>query len=704
MRILRVSVLIAFLASGLVFCTKTPPPVETITTETLFLEMTDMRGLTYFPDPCFRTVQFSSFDRRSSVPGGPDWFANSDGFGGEPIPNFQEVLRQPGEDGVGEYLMADVRGPGAIVRLWTAAIAGEVRLILDDQEVPLYEGPAQDFFQKTYDFFSEIENLDPDLLRKTIYQRDASYAPIPFAQSMRLIWTGNLKEIHFYQMGVRLYQAKTPVRTFVPGDLVAYKNTINQVMKALSDPDRNLEARSEASPVDFTAVLEPQEEKEVLSLEGPKAIERLKIRIEADDMNKALRQTLLHVVCDDHPWGQVQSPVGDFFGAAPGINPYQSLPFTVQPDGTMVCRFVMPFKKNIAIKLDNRGEQAIQVSGTILPMEYTWDEERSMYFRARWRVNHELIASNRAVQDLPFILAHGKGLYVGTASYLLNPSDVPTPYGSWWGEGDEKVFVDDDPVPSIFGTGSEDYYNYSWSSPDIFYFPYCGQPRNDGPGNRGFVTNFRWHILDPLPFQSSIGFYMELYSHERTPGLSYARMGYHYAQPGISDDHVAIMPEDLRPLELPENWKPAARMGARDSVFYEAEAIIQERIHTRMERGRLWSGGRLLLWHPRNPAESKAFSFRIREKGKYRVHFAVALNPGSGKISAGLDDRFMALSDDRKVIDLHRSYRVLLRNFTLPAVELDTGVHTLVLKFEDALPDIQRPEVGIDFIWIQKSD
>jgi len=44
-----------------------------------------------------------------------------------------------------------------------------------------------------------------------------------------------------------------------------------------------------------------------------------------------------------------------------------------------------------------------------------------------------------------------------------------------WGEGDEKVFVDDDRVPSIFGTGSEDYFNYSWSSPDIFAFPYCGQ-------------------------------------------------------------------------------------------------------------------------------------------------------------------------------------------------------------------------------------
>jgi len=692
------------LATGLFSCKERPSDTEAITTETLFLEMIDMAGLTYFPDPPYRTVQFSSFDHRSNLPGGPDWFANSDGFGGEPIPNFEEVIREPGEDGIGEYLIAEVQGPGAIVRLWTAAINGQIKLFLDDQIDPLYDGPAQEFFQKTYDGFPEIANLDTGRLRKSVYQRDASYAPIPFAKRMRLVWIGNLKEIHFYQVGVRLYPEDTSIRSFSPLDLAAYKDSINKVINALSDPDKNLEQISSETPVIFAATLQPGEEKEIVSLDGPKAMERLTVRLRAVDTDKALRQTLLHIICDDHPWGQVQSPVGDLFGAAPGINPYRSLPFTVQPDGMMICRFVMPFKKNLKIILSNQGDQSVGIEGTALPMAYTWDEERSMHFRARWRVDHNMIASNRAVQDLPFIAARGKGLYVGTVSYLLNPSDVPTPYGNWWGEGDEKVFVDDDVLPSVFGTGSEDYYNYSWSSPDIFYFPYCGQPRNDGPGNRGFVTNFRWHILDPLPFQTHIRFYMELYSHERTPGLSYARMGYHYARPGVSDDHLAIMPEDLRYLELPETWKPAARMGARDSVFYEAERIVRERIHTRMAQGRLWSSASLLIWYPRAPGESKSFSFRVGEKGKYRVHFAVALTPRAGKISVALDDRFMSLTNSEKILDFYRPYRTLLRNFTLPATELDPGIHTLVLKFEGAPAEVERPEIGIDFVWVQKPD
>jgi hypothetical protein len=688
----------------LISCRTPSSQVKAITTEDLFKDMIDMVGLTYFPDPPYRTVQFSSFDHRSTLPGGPDWFANSDGFGGEPVPNFEEVVREPGEDGVGEYLMADVRGPGAIVRLWTAAISGQVRLFLDDQIEPLFEGPAQDFFKKTYDQFPEIEKVNRDKLEGTVYQRDASYAPIPFASRMRLVWTGNLEEIHFYQIGVRLYPQDYVIQSFSPQDLVSYRDSINEVINVLSDPDEYLVRSSEEASIDFSMTLQPKTEQEILSIGGPKALESLHIRLQADDMDRALRQTIIHIICDDYPWGQVQSPVGDLFGAAPGINPYQSLPFTVRPDGTMICRFVMPFEKNVKIKLANQGDQTVQAEGAVIPMAYAWDNERSMHFRARWRADHNVTASNRAVQDLPFIIAHGKGVYVGTTSYLLNPSDVPTPYGNWWGEGDEKIFVDDDAVPSVFGTGSEDYFNYSWSSPDIFYFPYCGQPRNDGPGNRGFVTNFRWHILDPLPFQKNIQFSMELYSHERTPGLSYARMGYHYARPGIIDDHLAIMPEDLRHLELPELWEPAARMGARDSVFYEAEELMRERIYTRRISGRLWSGGKLMAWYPRNPGESKAFYFRIGEKGTYRIHFAAGLTPKAGKISVALDDQFTSLIGNEKVIDLYRPYRTLLRDFTLPSTELGPGRHILVIKFEGASADTGQPEIGIDFIWVQKSD
>ncbi len=100
------------------------PSAKTITTGTLLDEMTDLAALARFPKPAYRNVQFSSYDRRSTTPEAPGWFSNADGFGGEPIPGFLKTLREPQGDKPGLYLMADVRGPGAIVRGWSAGMGG----------------------------------------------------------------------------------------------------------------------------------------------------------------------------------------------------------------------------------------------------------------------------------------------------------------------------------------------------------------------------------------------------------------------------------------------------------------------------------------------------------------------------------------------------------------------------------------------------
>jgi hypothetical protein len=498
---------------------------------------------------------------------------------------------------------------------------------------------------------------------------------------------------------VRLYDADARVVSFRPEDIAKYKEAIDKVTLSLADPDEDLAPQSQQASQPFEAQLAPSEKKTVLTFEGAQAIEQLTLQLQAKDLDLALRQTVLEITFDEYPWAQVQSPVGDFFGAAPGVNPYQSLPFTVRPDGTMVCRYVMPFERSCRVELTNQGKQPVSVKGAVLPMSAKWDE-RSMHFRARWRVDHDLLGSNRAVQDLPFLLAHGKGVYVGTGAYLMNPADVPTPYGNWWGEGDEKVFVDDEPAPSLFGTGSEDYFNYSWSSPDIFLYPYCGQPRDDGPGNRGFVTNYRWHILDPIPFQENIRFYMELYCHEPTPGMSYARIGYHYARPGLTDDHLAPMPADLRLPLLPDGWQPVAKKGSANAVFFTAEDILTDAKGTHLEAGRLWAGGKLLTWSPKKVGERKSFTIPVENTGKKRIYVTLAMTPKSGTIAFLLDGKPVQ-SGNRAEIDLYRPYRTLLRNIRLRDQELKAGDHTLTVEWKGASDRVSDPEVGIDFIWVQ---
>jgi hypothetical protein len=545
----------------------------------------------------------------------------------------------------------------------------------------------------------EATDLSEEELPGSLYQRDGSYAPIPFARGLRLVWIGNLSHTHFYQVEVRQYAPGTSVETFAPGDLHTYEEDLREVRAALADPDEDLPPRSTLESRSIALNLEPGEGGDALLLEGSGALERLELKLEALDLSSALRQTVLRIYADGHSVPQVESPLGDFFGAAPGVNPYQSLPFTVRADGTMISRWVMPFRASLRVRVENLGDQGVSLSGSARPMPYTWDADRSMHFRARWRVDHDMVPDPAEVQDLPFLLARGRGVYVGTTSILYNPSPVPTPYGSWWGEGDEKVFLDGELRPSLFGTGSEDYYNYSWSSPDIFAFPYSGQPRNDGPGNRGFVTNYRWHVLDPLPFREGVGFFMELYPHERTPGFSYARIAYHYGRPGLTGDHRPLMPPDLR---VPETvaWMPAARMGARNSEMYQAEELPGGSVLP-LHTADLYAGGRLPVWTPSGAGDRWSLLVPISAPAEYRIHFVARLDPRGAPMQVRWDGEPADLTTGTSRVDLFRPHRTLLRNFTLASQHLTAGSHTLEFLYDGGQPGPAGTEMGLDFIWVQ---
>ena len=79
----------------------------------------------------------------------------------------------------------------------------------------------------------------------------------------------------------------------------------------------------------------------------------------------ALRSTILTIHFDEFARPQIEAPLGDFFGAGPGVNPYDSLPMTVDGDGTMTCRFPMPFAASAAIRLENRADRPVSVGGGV---------------------------------------------------------------------------------------------------------------------------------------------------------------------------------------------------------------------------------------------------------------------------------------------------------------------------------------------------
>ena len=179
-----------------------------------------------------------------------------------------------------------------------------------------------------------------------------------------------------------------------------------------------------------------------------------KVDLPKDQIEAALRALVIQISFDGRQ--TVEAPLGDFFGAAPGINPFQSLPLGVNRRRLDVLPLGHAFSETAEIRLVNHGQIPVPVAVTWTAMPWKWTD-RSMYFHARWKIEHDV--RTRPMQDWNYLTAKGKGVFGGVAFFIDNPVK------DWWGEGDEKIYVDGETFPSHFGTGTEDYYGFGWCCP-----------------------------------------------------------------------------------------------------------------------------------------------------------------------------------------------------------------------------------------------
>ncbi len=674
-----------------------PSAPGAVGTAELLDEMVDLRRLARLPEAGYRVLQFSSYDRRSVSPDQDGWFSNTDGFGREPIPGFQEVLREAGEDGVGLYLLCDVAGPGAILRGWSAGMGGTLRAYLDGAEQPFFVGSGSDFLARRSTIWFEAQGLD-FFVGDAFRQQEADYFPVPFAGRLRVTWEGRLDELHFYHLQVRLYESGVAVRSFEESELGALAPRIREVAARLVRPHAPGGGRSIAGGVR----LAPGERwsESLVQAPRPGAITELALRFHAADRAAAMRGTVLRLNFDGGA-PEVVAPAGDFFGVFAGHHPHQTLPFTVTPDGWLICLFPMPFAEGATLELENRSGQELRVEKRYHLTPWDWGE-RSLHFRADWRQGPAIELEDGAPQDLVFLRASGQGRLVGVASLIVNPSRLATPWGNWWGEGDEKVYLDAMDFPALFGTGSEDYYNYSWSRPDLFDHPYCAQPVDSGPGTAGYVVNSRLHVLDDLLFRRRLDFRMELWPHRQDFPTTYARMAWWYARPGAEADTPPIADADLVVAPLPR-WEPEAAYGSADSWIEHFEDLEAVPPGAKLVEEELASRGRVLSWRAR-AGERLTVPFEVDADGRYRMNVVARQRKDGGAVRLWIDGEALELSDaggggaaTGEVIVPLRNRHAVTRLISLgwAEVALAAGVHVMEIEC------VEEGAIAFDYLWLK---
>ncbi len=216
----------------------------------------------------------------------------------------------------------------------------------------------------------------------------------------------------------------------------------------------------------------------------------------AKDGSATHQDMLLRIYYDGNSKPGVEAPVGDFFANCFGKrSSVVSLPVIVEDADSYNCFWHMPFRKSIRIEIVNQGTKNVN----LLYYNIDWIKKDSLpkdtpYFYAQYR--QEYPAENG--KDYVVLDTKGKGHYVGTVLAVRTRSP------EWFGEGDEKIYIDGETAPSIWGTGTEDYFLSAWGL-QMTSTPFFGVPYFDQWGIVGGHTSaYRWHINDPLVFQKGI--------------------------------------------------------------------------------------------------------------------------------------------------------------------------------------------------------
>jgi len=405
-------------------------------------------------------------------------------------------------------------------------------------------------------------------------------------------------------------------------------------------------------------VLPPGKTLEMPVLEGPGMITHIWLTSHAGRVNE-LNALSLRIYWDGATEPAVEAPLGEFFAVGQGKPAtVDSVPVQVSPSGALSCYWRMPFAKSARIVVVNDNPDRT----TGLYWQVDWVELPDLpamtpYFHAQYRQEYPAVSGHDyLIADL-----EGQGQYVGTVMAVTLAQD------GWWGEGDDFFYIDGETVPSLQGTGAEDYFNDAWGFRPRTS-PWFGQPRweGDNAGNSGVC--YRWHVLDPVGFTKSLkvaiehkgnlpedieGFYLE-----RPDFISSVAFWY---QVGAPKRFAALPPYRERCVP----WQNQHLV----KTFREAKSTGNAKV--RVETSGMFGARPVLSWTNSAPGARLSLPFTVESAGRNAVRLITATGPRFGTFAIEIDGKTVVPAAD------FSSKEEAELDLELGAHDLRAGAHTL---------------------------
>jgi len=437
-----------------------------------------------------------------------------------------------------------------LTRIWGTSIpASEWLFYVDGEVTPRIRRSKAEIFGGALPFLPPLS----DIVSGGRY----SYVPIPFADSLRIavaVPPHNPSMRPYYHVNYASYPPGTHVES-LPVDMSTEEVMLIEDVNAVWERKDGALSAAAATCGELSMVsLAAGEVHEWFDLEGPGLLSAIVVKIAPSvDVSvtaraRLLRELVLRIYWDDSPRPSVDVPLGDFFCNGLFWRAFSALPLG-NIDGRFISRFPMPFASRARAELRNDGRTPVTVGTAYAagPLPDGLDRR----FHACW--------TSSVSRGVPHSVlgTRGEGHFVGCYLTAIGMD------GTWTIlEGDESIRVDGELVPSWHGTGLEDYFNGAWYYTGLFDLPLHGLVEK-APIR---TDQFRFHLLDSIPFDKRIDIRFEFGDRNRARG--YMSSTAYWYQRGISQD-VRTLPDVAYRFPPPDPLAPRSIMGC----LFELERI-----------------------------------------------------------------------------------------------------------------------------------
>ena len=470
---------------------------------------------------------------------------NDDGFSGK-----YSYLRKEGEN---RLVVADLKGPGVIERIWTPIPTSDtIEFYFDGEKTPRIKMRFEDLFSSSGNFPFRAPLVGNEI--GGFY----NYVPIPYKKSCKIVYIG--KGLRFHQIQYRTFTDKRKVKSFSfdwdESEIAAWEKTArlwtnhNEGDKRQNDGLFAIQKNIEINPGETLELAEINEGGRIVGI----------IFDHANAINTENADLIFRARWDDDPNWAFNLPLAHLLGNAFGGQTMNSIPMGF--DGQVgYCRLPMPFDKNASLEFyylprENKDQPTLRLKVTVHYVTEPRNPEKEGRLYTSWRREEPAIGTPYEILNY-----NGKGHHVGTILYCQSIEKEEKWFTTGFFEGDDVTIIDEQ--VRMHGTGSEDYFNGGWYGvpdrwDDSFSLPLHGCLDYSVPLGR--TAAYRFYMTDKVNFDHNYNLTIEHGATNNDWAVDYGSVAFFYADKPTQNG--------LEPTpELTKRFVPLSELEVRLNFF-----------------------------------------------------------------------------------------------------------------------------------------